>query len=50
MPIKQETTPQEISIPDWVRNNAGWWADGQISDEDFANGLQYLIKIGVISV
>ena len=37
-------------IPDWVRNNAGWWSEGLISDEDFANGIQYLIKEGIISV
>ena len=37
-------------IPDWVRNNAGWWAEELISDEDFANGIQFLIKEGIISV
>lgn len=21
-------------IPAWIRNNAKWWADGQISDDD----------------
>jgi len=50
MPIKQETTPQEISIPDWVRNNAGWWAGGQIGDNDFASGIEYMIKEGIINV
>ncbi|KAG0512187.1 MAG: hypothetical protein NPMRD1_10001 [Nitrosopumilales archaeon] len=41
---------EDAVIPDWVRNNAGWWADGLISDEDFANGLQFLIQNGIISV
>ena len=40
----------EIKIPDWVRNNAGWWSERKISDKDFASGIQYLIKIGVIKV
>jgi subtilisin family serine protease len=45
------TTPQtEISIPGWVKNNAGWWAERLISDEDFASGIQYMIKEGIISV
>ena len=22
----------ETAIPDWIKNNAGWWADGQIDD------------------
>ena len=43
-------TNNEISIPDWVRNNAGWWSENLISDEEFANGLQYLIINGIISV
>ena len=34
----------------WVKTNAGLWADGQIDDQTFASGIQYLIKIGIISV
>ena len=48
-----ETQPIESSskeIPDWVRNNAGWWADGQIEDSDFVAGIQYLIENGIISI
>ena len=26
----------EIGIPDWIKTNAGWWADGQIDDKTFA--------------
>ena len=37
-------------IPDWIRNSAGWWSERLISDEEFANGLQYLIENGIISV
>ena len=40
----------DVTIPDWVRNNAAWWAEGKIDDKAFANGLQYLIKEGIISV
>ncbi|MFB5598329.1 MAG: peptidase, partial [Nitrosopumilaceae archaeon] len=40
----------EVSIPDWVRNNAGWWAQGQISDKDFASGIEYMIKNEIILV
>ena len=40
----------ETSIPDWIKNNAGWWADGQIDDGSFVSGLQFLIKEGVIKV
>ena len=40
----------DVTIPNWVRNNAAWWAEGKIDDKAFANGLQYLIKEGIISV
>ena len=25
-------------IPAWIKNNAGWWADGSIGDKDFVSG------------
>jgi hypothetical protein len=37
-------------VPDWVKNNAKWWADGQISDGDFVKGIQYLVKQGIIQI
>ena len=44
-----KNTP-ETKIPSWIKNNAGWWADGIINDEDFAMGIQYLVKNGIIIV
>ena len=41
---------QEVAIPDWIKNNAGWWADGQIDDSAFVSGIQYLIKVGIIVI
>ena len=46
-PVQEEG---EILIPDWVRNNAGWWSAEQISDNDFASGLEFMIKEGIIKV
>ncbi len=37
-------------IPSWIKNNAGWWADGSIDDEAFVQGLQFLIKEGILKV
>ena len=37
-------------IPSWVKNNADWWAQGLISDDDFIKGIQYLIEQGIIQV
>ncbi|TRZ78981.1 MAG: peptidase, partial [Nitrosopumilales archaeon] len=36
--------------PKWVKNNAGWWADGTISDNDFVHGIQYLTNNGIIKL
>lgn len=41
---------QEEGVPEWVKNNAAWWADGLISDGDFLNGIQYLVRAGLIAV
>ena len=41
---------QTFVIPDWIKNNAGWWADGTISDSDFITGIQYLIQQEILVV
>jgi hypothetical protein len=43
-------TGQTIAIPPWIKNNAGWWHDGKISDDDFVKGIQYLIQNGIMKV
>ncbi len=40
----------EPEIPSWIKNNAGWWADGQIDDEAFVQGIQYLITNGILQL
>lgn len=37
-------------IPPWVKTNAGWWADGTISESEFVLGIQFLVKEGIIIV
>ena len=37
-------------VPAWVKNNAGWWADGTISESEFIQGIQFLIKDGIIVI
>ena len=38
------------SIPHWIKNNAGWWADDQIDDVTFVQGIEYLISQQIILV
>jgi hypothetical protein len=37
-------------IPGWVKNTAGWWADGSINDSSFLEGISYLIQNNIIIV
>jgi len=38
----------QVVLPDWIKDNAGWWAADQISDEDYSLGIEYLITQGII--
>ena len=40
----------EEKVPDWVKNNAGWWVSHFISDNEFVDALEFLIKEGIIQV
>ena len=40
----------DYQIPNWVKNNAGWWASGQIPDTAFIDGIEFLIKQQIIVV
>ena len=40
----------ETSIPDWIKNNAGWWATGQIDKNSYVLGLQWLITNEIIKI
>jgi len=39
-----------IQIPKWVKNNAKYWHDGSIDDLTFSQGIQYMIKHGIITI
>ena len=41
---------EENTIPSWIKNNAGWWADNKINDKDFISGIEYLIENKIIKV
>jgi hypothetical protein len=38
------------NIPSWIKNNAGWWADGSIDDSSFVQGIQFLIQEGIMKI
>ena len=42
------SNPSEIPV--WIKNNAGWWADGSIDDSSFVQGIQFLVQEGFMSI
>ncbi|MBS1267355.1 MAG: hypothetical protein MAG458_00054 [Nitrosopumilus sp.] len=48
--VIDRVVPQnDISIPSWIKNNAGWWSSDDIDDETFVRGIEYLVKNQIIS-
>jgi hypothetical protein len=43
-------TASTSKIPSWIKNNAGWWKEGSIDDNSFVQGIQYLIKEGIMKI
>ena len=38
------------SVPEWVKNTAGWWATDAISENEFVNAIEFLVKNAIINV
>jgi hypothetical protein len=43
-------TSNMSEIPSWIKNNAGWWADGSIDDASFVQGIQFLVQEGFMKI
>ena len=39
-----------MELPAWMKNNAKWWSQGQIDDNTFIQGIEFLIKNNIIIV
>jgi hypothetical protein len=50
MLVSLSASGQNYNIPDWIKNNAKWWSEGQIDDTAFVSGIQYLIQNGMMDV
>ena len=37
-------------VPDWIKTNAAWWSENTIDDQTFIQGIEYLIKEGIIQI
>ena len=50
LPFANASTDSIQMVPQWIKHNAGWWATGEISDNDFINGMRWLIENRIIPV
>ena len=46
--MPNSSAQEDTQIPGWIKDVAGWWADDQISDKEFLNGIEYLINNNII--
>ena len=50
IPEFNNQTTNTIHIPSWIKNDAKWWSDDLISDNDFALGIKYLIESKIMTI
>ena len=48
--VPSDAKSTEYEIPTWVKGIAGFWVEDRISDQDFGDGLSFLISEGIIQV
>ena len=48
--VTGEPKAMQLIIPQWIKNNAGWWANNEIRDSDFIESIQFLIKQGIMKI
>ena len=46
----EKTVEQTSEIPSWIQSSAHWWAEGQLSDSEFLDGLKWLIQKEIILI
>ena len=46
--VPNSSAQEEIQIPSWIKNVAGWWANDEISENQFLIGIEYLINNNII--
>jgi len=42
------SSAQDAQIPNWIKNVAGWWANGVVSESEFLAGIEYLVNNNII--
>ena len=48
--ITQNVSAESDSVPSWIKNTASFWVDGNVSDTEFLNAMEFLIGEGIIQI
>ena len=48
--IPNSLAQEDTQIPNWIKDVAGWWANDEISENEFLTGIEYLINNNIISI
>lgn len=41
---------EEENIPDWIQNVASFWSNGDVSDIEFVNAMEFLVDQGIMDL
>jgi hypothetical protein len=44
------TEPSTFYVPSWVQNVAGFWSNGDVSDDEFVNAMTFLVDEGIMDL
>ena len=33
-----------VTIPEWIKTTSGWWAEGMVTDKEFVDGIEFMVK------
>lgn len=44
------STAEEEFIPDWIQNIASFWSNGDVSDQEFVNAMEFLVDQGIMDL
>ena len=48
--LSQNVSAESNSVPSWIKNTASFWVEGNVSDVEFLNAMEFLIGEGIIQV
>ena len=41
---------EEEIVPDWIQNIASFWSNGDVSDQEFVNAMEFLVEEGIMNL